>query len=316
MDISDRLFNESPLFQGIDEVQAYSFLTTAWGVDAPVAGTAFIFNEAGTDVGTINFGGTIGGTATVSGSTITMPIVQNLTAGVKYKLFCSFSSTDGQVKKPWTWLYGQDFDSGGSRIGMRNLVRIVRQLTNADTHEMEINGEVYWSDSDIQTVLDRHSMRVIEKDLEFVSQYETGTTIYKILPTGFTDWEEPTSGNTRWVLRDHGGTVVGTANYTYDKGNGIINFTSDQGGTVNYNLTAYTYDKYAAAADLLEWRMANFMLWYNFRSENQSLNRSDAFKQVKSVHQFMKSRVGTNTQGAGDLRTGTWDRGDVVSFNG
>jgi len=313
MEITDRLFKESPLFLGINEVQSFSFDAAVWGIDAPIsAGTAYIYNDQDQDLSStlIENSGTAGGT--VDGSTITLPYISNLVSGVRYRLFARFSSTDGEIREPWTWLYGQDLSTGGCRDGMKYIVSRLRQMGNADVHEMAIAGHVYWSDSDIQEVLDRYSSRLIEKELDFVPQYEDGTVIYKILPTNIKDLEGPNSGATRWVLRDSTGVEIGTANYSYNDQTGIIEFNSDTGGTISPNLTAYTYDVYAAAADVWDWRIANFAMWYDFRSENQSMSRSQAFKQAKIMRDAMLERKGSNIYGDGDIRTSTITRSDVA----
>ena len=317
MEITDRLFKESPLFMGISEVQSFSFDAAVWGIDTPIsAGTAYIYNDNDVDLSStlLESGGTAGGT--ISGSTITLPHVTGLVSGVRYRLFAKFSSSDGEIREPWTWLYGQDLSSGACRAGMKYVVSRLRQMTNADVHELAIAGQVYWSDSDIQDVLDRYSTRVIEKELEFVPQYEDGTVIYKILPTNIKDLEGPSSGATRWVMRDTVGAAIGTALYSYNDYTGMVDFSSDTGGTISTNLTAYTYDVYAAAADIWDWRIANFAMWYDFRSENQSMSRSQAFKQAKLMRDAMLERKGTNIYGSGDIRTSTITRSDVTqSYN-
>lgn len=309
MEITDRVIKESPLFQGINEKIVYTLDASVWGISSPTGATITVYNDANEDVSATH----APGTAVIDGSTIYAPELQSFVANERYKVFFKFAASDGQIKEPWTWLYGQDLTAGAARAGMEKLVTRIRQLTNADVHEFAIAGQVYWADKDIQEVLDRHALRIIEYPLEFEPRYIDGTVRYTILPVPFRDLETPESGSARWELRNSTGVLESTANYTFDWNSSIIEFNSDTGGTVTYNLTARMYDIYATAADIWEWRIANFALFYDFKSENQSMSRSQMFKNAKTMRDSMIERKGSNIYGDGDIRVSQIVRADIVA---
>jgi hypothetical protein len=138
-----------------------------------------------------------------------------------------------------------------------------------------------------------------------------GTIAYYSADLGVRDLEEAASGTDRWIIRDSIGTEIGTVNYTVDYRAGRVLFTADQSGSAYY-LTAYTYDIHAAAADLWNERLANFTAWYDFRSDNQTLSRSQVFEHAKQMAATMRQKAGSNiTQG--ELHTALFFRSDIRS---
>ncbi len=199
------------------------------------------------------------------------------------------------------------------RDGMGNLVARVRQATAAGTAEYTAGTVSYWSDDDLEDVLDGNSRMLIDTPLIWQVQNISGTSNYIIAQSGWRDFEEAASGTARWQVRDSAGSAVGTANYTVDYRRGPIIFATDQGGT-SYYLTAYTYDVNAAAADIWRQRLAHFSQWYDFSADNQQFSRSQAFEHAKSMVSFYEQQTGKNRveAAAGDMRTGMFVRTDLM----
>jgi hypothetical protein len=196
------------------------------------------------------------------------------------------------------------------RSGMQNLVNRLRVLTGAGTAEYVAGAVTYWTDDHLQAVLDSNNQYVGGAQLQW--QPETiggGTVAYYEATLPRRDMEEAESGTTRWVIRDSIGGTIGTANYTADYRAGRVRFAADQHGSAYY-LTGYTYDVYAAASDLWGERLSNFASYYDFKSDNQTLTRSQIWEHARDMQKLMMSKAGANA-GQGELHTGVFYRSDL-----
>jgi hypothetical protein len=176
-----------------------------------------------------------------------------------------------------------------------------------------VGGTTYWSDDDIEDVLDSNTKFVIDTPLTWQPQSIGGGTVtYVVAESLYRDFEEAESGTARWIVRDGPGAEIGTATYTTDYRQGRLTFSSDQGGTAYY-LTAYSYDIHAAAADLWVQRMANFADWYDFAADNQKFSRSQAWDHAEKQQKLLRGMAGANivTNAAGELRMGQFVRVDI-----
>jgi hypothetical protein len=90
----------SPVYQGQDEEIAYGILTTEWGSN-PTSVSVKLYDTDGTDVSSTS----LSGSASVSGDTITTPVVKLLTAGEKYRLEVKFTCS-GNVFEPFLIIWG------------------------------------------------------------------------------------------------------------------------------------------------------------------------------------------------------------------
>lgn len=199
------------------------------------------------------------------------------------------------------------------RAGMADLIKQVRRITNAGKEDYTVGDVTYWRDADIQEVLDRHVDYLVEMPLKWVTTTDTGgTTRYKIAQSPYGYLEGTTSGTAYFYITETGGSIISGSGYTPNYDQGRITFTSDQGGTA-YFLTAYSYDVYAAAADIWRERLANFSGWYDFRSDNQTFTRSQAFEHANKMLNLMEQKSGGNVlQYSGDLRVGQFVRTDLM----
>ena len=197
------------------------------------------------------------------------------------------------------------------RTGMQTLVDRLRALTGAGTAEYNAGTITYWSDNHLQDALDGNATRIGSLQLTWEPEVVGGGTIeYYSAVAGWKDFEGAESGTTQWVIRDSVGGIIGTANYTADYRTGRIRFTADQEGSAYY-LTGYTYDIHAAAADLWDERLTNFTSYYDCRSENQTLSRSQVYDHATQQALKMRQRSGQNKPGGGDLQPGLFVRTDI-----
>lgn len=198
------------------------------------------------------------------------------------------------------------------RAGMQNLINRVRALTGAGASEYTVGDRTYWTDNDLQDILDSNARFVIESPLAWQRQQVGGTAYYVTAQLAYRDLEEAGSGTARWAVRDGPGTLQGTAGYSVDYRQGLISFTANQGGTAYY-VTGYTYDVHAAAADVWDERLANFVLFYRFSADNQTFDRQQAFDHAVKMRDYHRSKAGSNViaQAFGDLRISEFVRVDL-----
>ena len=102
----DRLIQESPLYQGADEQVNYSLTSTPWG-STPTSVVAKIYlidSGTYTDYSTTCFGAT---TSTVTGDVISLPTVQNIVSGNRYRMEVKFTDSGGNIWEPYVIIEGQ-----------------------------------------------------------------------------------------------------------------------------------------------------------------------------------------------------------------
>jgi len=135
-----------------------------------------------------------------------------------------------------------------ARTGMTDIITKLRGHTNAGTADYTIGTAAYWSDDQLQNVLDAHRLDFYANELEQITAMESGAVVYKTYRAPYRNLE---GGTVNFLLVDFQGTPAGTADYTADYPTGAVTFAADQAGKAWY-LTGRSYDIYAAAADV--WR--------------------------------------------------------------
>jgi len=133
---------------------------------------------------------------------------------------------------------------------MQTLIDTVRGYANAGTAEWTIETEssyiTYWSDIEIQRVLDRHRIDIVHESMDPVLSYSGGSVVYLTYDLNYGNIE---SGTAVFKIEDVSGTISG---WTMDYARGIATFATNTSGSAYY-WTGNTYDLYGAAADI--WRM-------------------------------------------------------------
>ncbi len=196
------------------------------------------------------------------------------------------------------------------RAGMANLIMRLRELTNAGTADFTIGITNYFSEAQLQDLLDRHVTMVHNLPLIWRPDLIGGGKIeYRTCYTRYRDLEEASSGSARWAVRDDNGNLVPTSDYTPDYLIGHITFNIDQGG-MQYYLTACSYDLYASAADVWLRRQAFLSNWYDISSDDQRFARQQAWEHAVTMEKQMRAQAGQNVA-RGELHASVWLRTDV-----
>jgi len=174
-----------------------------------------------------------------------------------------------------------------ARTGMQTLIDTVRGFANADPDEWEVSTDssivTYWSDDEIQRVLDRHKQEYIHELMDAQPTYESGSSVYKRYLLNAINVE---SGTAVFKVEDVAGTVSG---YTADYTRGIVTFSTDQSGKSFY-WSGFSYDLYAAAADIWRMKASHVAGLVDFSTDGHSIKRSQQAQQYLNMSQYFQSR--------------------------
>lgn len=160
-----------------------------------------------------------------------------------------------------------------ARSGMSNLITTLRGFTNAGTADYTVSSTAFWSDDQLQTVLDRYATPIRDEPLHAIPIMAGGTVNYLDYQSNSRFYEATTGGSAVFVIRDVGGTAQGTANWSADYERGLISFAADTKGT-GYYLTGRSYDVYAAAADVWFQKAAHASEMIDFSTDGHSIKRA------------------------------------------
>ena len=174
-----------------------------------------------------------------------------------------------------------------ARTGMQTLIDTVRGFANAATDEWTSETESslveYWSDEEIQRVLDRHKAEYVHAALEVQPTYSAGAIVYTQYRLNATNVE---SGTAVFKIEDAAGTVSGwTADYT----RGVVTFSSDQSGKTFY-WTGFAYDLDAAAADIWRMKASHVAGLVDFSTDGHSVKRSQQAQAYLNMANYYQSR--------------------------
>lgn len=177
------------------------------------------------------------------------------------------------------------------RDGMSDLVTQLRTMTNAGSADYTTVGAVsWWTDDQVQQVLDLHRNDVYREFLEMVINYQLGGTAryfdyYWTQP----NVEQRESGTAAWMLTTTSGSAIGTELYSVEYGAQHIRFVDNQKGTV-YLLNYRSYDLDRAAADMWREKAGHVADRFDVQTDNHTLTRSQLVKQYLQMADLYRKR--------------------------
>lgn len=193
-----------------------------------------------------------------------------------------------------------------ARTGMAEIITQVRQLAAAGSADYTAANVTYWSDDQLQTILDRTRVEIWDEQIPYVPTVDGGgTTVYTEYRVPWTWLEQTTGGTAIFYLRDTTGARIGTADYTIDYAYGRVTFGADQGGSVRY-VTARSYDVYEAAAVVWETKAAHVALKFDFDADGASFKASQERQAYLDMARQMRSQ-----SNSGGMSTSRLVRDDV-----
>lgn len=160
------------------------------------------------------------------------------------------------------------------RAGMTELIASLRGMTDAAADEYTVAGITYWSDGQLQDILDRCRHDYYNHPLAPAVEYMGGDIVYQSYY-----WHEGQhverldSGSAAWLLQDGNGAAAGTADYTPYYEAGYVRFAADQAGR-GWALTYRAYDMNRAASLVWERKAAHVASRFDLSTDNHNLHRS------------------------------------------
>lgn len=161
-----------------------------------------------------------------------------------------------------------------ARDGMSTVIETLRSWTEAGTADYAVAGVTYWTDEQLEAVLDRHRTDVRRDPLRLLSDVnEANVSIYQDYYFEGGYWEDASGGTVVWTVEDSLGANVGTADYTVNYGAGHLRFNADTGGSAYY-LSGRRYDLNRAAAEVWRRKAAHVASQVDWQSDNHQIKAS------------------------------------------
>jgi hypothetical protein len=267
---------EDGLQQATNEIHTY---TIDFTLDLPTGGTV----TAGTATHTPPSGSASAPTVSVTSPYVytTLP-VQSVT-GVHYlDILATFSNGDkSAVRVPVNVVY----PAATARSGMAELITELRGMCDAGADDYSIAGFPYWTDAQLQRILDNH--RTDLKWVEMEAQEEADLTYldYVIYSSNL---EQTTGGTAIFIVQDVSGNAVADP-YTVDYLRGVVTFASDTNGTP-YWVTARSYDLQGAAAEVWRRKQSHYASATDFSTKIHNIRRSQLFDHAKERAEYFEAR--------------------------
>ncbi|NMC35062.1 MAG: hypothetical protein GYA36_21785 [Veillonellaceae bacterium] len=171
------------------------------------------------------------------------------------------------------------------RDTMAELIADLRGLTDANVGDYTVGGVTFWSDQQLQDVLDGRCTAVRFIQMTPAPDYANGVFTYTdyILPA------ENMEGGTALIIQDNtGGTVGG---WTFDRNRGVVTFATDQAGASRF-VTGRSYNVNLAAADVWRKKASHYAAAYDVSTDNHSLKRSQLIQHCQAMAREFEARGG------------------------
>lgn len=191
---------------------------------------------------------------------------------------------------------------------MSALITTLRELTNTGLTDYSVGAVTYWTDDQLEKLLDAHQFRVGQGDLSARPELMNGSMVYYdyVFSEPFVERADTASA---FVVRDGNGSAIGTAGYSVNYEAGIITFADDQKGSARY-LNYRWYDVYGAAGDVYERKAAHASARFDITTDNHGLKQSQLVASYTRLAGEMRNR--SRVQAVRWGRGGTLTRDDAV----
>lgn len=195
-----------------------------------------------------------------------------------------------------------------ARDGMSTLISDLRTRIAAGTADYSIAGTAYWTDEQLQEVLDEHRTDYRQVELRPVAEYVSNDHLYHdyLIPQSLGRFFEQASGGTAvWRVYDETGATQGTANYTVNYRAGIIRFTADQNGETRY-LDVRTFAMEMVAADVWRRKAAHAAGAVDWATDNHKVSGSQEMQHCLEMAAYYESQSG--------MQVVKMHRSDVIGY--
>lgn len=173
-----------------------------------------------------------------------------------------------------------------TRSTMAELITELRSLTDTGYDDYAIAGLYYWSDDQLQKVLDNHRTDVKWYEMTAI---EEGTGEYFDYSIGMGYFEQTTGGTATFIVQDLNGATVTSPTYTVDYIRGVVTFSSDTTGT-SYYVTGRSFDMDGAAAELWRKKMNHYATAVDFSTKVHDIKRSQLYDHAREMVEMFELR--------------------------
>jgi len=183
------------------------------------------------------------------------------------------------------------------RDGMGTMVMRLRRMTQAGTADYTLAGTSYWSDAQLQDVLDRHVLVLNFAQMTARPEWNNGTLEWHdyYTPRKLGNLEESGSGTQYFSIEDSAGNEASIADFEIsDYAGGWFRRTADTLGT-QYQIKARSYNLHAAAAEVWEDKAANAWEMVDVRSDGEGLSLSQMQKHAMDQAKYHRQQAGAKT---------------------
>lgn len=165
------------------------------------------------------------------------------------------------------------------------IVTALRRMTGASTADYTIGEDTYWTDEQLQAVLDRRVCeRLIQVPIELYGTIDD--TGHIVFITGRVPTNGTVDTDTAIVVNVVGAPIDGAT--VHDDGR--VDFDSDQAIHTPL-LSGLCYDLNGAAADVMEAWASAVKLGYDISTDGQSMSRSQRHAQLLKQAAEFRSRI-------------------------
>lgn len=174
-----------------------------------------------------------------------------------------------------------------SRVGMASLISRLRALCEAGTNDHTTEGISYWSNDQLQAMLDRHSTTLM--GLRLTPLFGGGTVYQYLIPIG-RDFEEAGT-DSGFALRGADGALIGPEQYSVNYAARRITFNTDQGGAPMF-LDVRTYNLNAAAAEVWAHKAAFAAAKLDWAADGHRVRASQEYRHCVWMARRFRSMAG------------------------
>ena len=170
-----------------------------------------------------------------------------------------------------------------ARTTVGYLINEVRRLSGAGTAEYDIGTISYFTDAQIETLLDSRRTRLAREHIDFEKEYDptSNDLVYKHARVG-RRWVEDTDGGTvAFIITDSDGDIISADEWSLSPEDGYLTFSTDQDGSLRY-VTGWTHNPYQAAIEVLLSWSAHLCHEPDFSTDNMKVKRSQKAQMLRA----------------------------------
>lgn len=177
-----------------------------------------------------------------------------------------------------------------ARAGMANLITELRRRTMAGTADVTLGTVTYWSDNQLQDVLDTYRETLRQITLSAIPTRVGTSYSYTEYPIpSQLEWVEENATDSGWQLVDSAG---GSApSYTVNYKAHMITFAADT-ANLNYYLDCRAYDLNQAAGDVWESKASFVAGNVDWKSDNHDIKASQEYAHCMKQAQTWRGKSG------------------------